>query len=634
MSAGRPVQTAKHQHSIWQDVPEDAFRRRIVALSAATKGVPGDARYSVSRSASTQDIPPATGSRTLSFKTEQRLADDIAFILATQQGGDSITAVCVEEIAEPAGLIIRVAATEGVPGEIQRSLEMRLEKCTSTLSDLILGLSQERILSRMRLFLGERPSSSRPRRRGSISSSTSGSEKALNRMQAAASTPAATNLVRRLFELRRMVESVLHSVHSGAPQPEWGLQEIVKESFSITTSDGQVPFRHNLENVGLNAQEWFNNKYITQVDKLGAYHRIPQTLAREARRRKTRHLFSNIKSLYIEPYEPRTSPISLSGKKTLCYVHAEIQMVVHYLLSPPLILPRVIGTSKETCFLCHLFIKRLGAFVVTATHGRLYDQWTVPDLAEYTPGQVEALRAVIRRMNRDCSLLGRKRHSRRGQHPLTSRQNLYEMPTFSPLSTLLSARFDTESSLLPTADANNAGTRVSSTRHSRASGTSRNPIPANEESAPRSDGGTTTTTDSWWNSSLKTETRTHSGSGTPGQPPSQGPVVSDTHSESTVTSSTLTSNSRGPIHISSDRPHLINLPGLDVVVEIQPPRNGIVSLRTGSEIDKSAASHGVKLEDLRAGDELDFQRSEHETSVMLRLQESGGDLCCIVLEWT
>ncbi|KIW30990.1 uncharacterized protein PV07_02675 [Cladophialophora immunda] len=644
MSVVRAIQTAKPGDSIWQDVPEDAFRRRVIALSVATKGVPGDSKHSGSRSSSTQNLPPSTESRLLSFRTEQRLADDIAFILAAHEGSESVTAVCVEEIPEPPGLTIRVGANEGLQGKAKTTLQqiceslmscakgdMKLEECGSTLSKLVLSFSQERILSRMRLFLGELPSSSISSRRESTSSSRSGAEKTLRRMQAAACTPAANDLVRKLSELRRVFEDVLGS---GDSSRGWELQEVVKESFAITTSEGQVPFRVNLENAGLNAQEWLNNKYITQIDKLGAYHRIPQTLTREARRRKTRHLFSNIKPAFIDPYEPRMSSISLTGTKVPCYVHAEIQLIVHYLLSTTPILPRVIGTSKEACFLCHLFIKRLGSFVITATHGRLYDQWTIPDLAEYLPGQVIALRTVIRRMNRDCSLLGRKKQPRRGHHHLTSRQNLYEMPTFSPLSTLLSARFDTQSSLLPAADENSEGIESSSARRSRTSAASAIPISSNEGSPPQSDGGTTTTTDSWWNSSLKTETRTLGGSGTATKPEHHDVVLGGGHSESTVTSSTLTSNSRIPTGVSPDRPYLINLPDLEVMVEVQPPCNGTISFSTGGQIDKSTASHLVKLEDLSAGDEVGFQRSENETSVVLRLQQGGGDLCCITLEWT
>ncbi|OAP64272.1 hypothetical protein AYL99_00244 [Fonsecaea erecta] len=643
MSVARTVQTAKAGNSIWQDVPEDAFRRRIVALSAATKGVPGDSKYSVSRSASTQELPPATGARVLSFKTEQRLADDFAFILRAQEEVESTTAVCIEEIPEPPGLIIRVAANEGVQAEVKSTLEqicgclmscarggMKLEGCTATLSRLILSLSQERIMSRMRFFLGELPLAPVPHKRDSSSSSASGPEQALGRMQAAASTPAALDLVRKLSELRMMFENVLRPEN---PQLEWDLQEVVKECYAIATSEGQMPFRLNLENAGLSAQQWFNNKYITQIDKLGAYHRIPQTLAREARRRKSRHLFSNVKAYYIDPFEARISSISLDGKKTPCYVHAEIQLVVHYLLSMTPVLPRVIGTSKEACFLCHLFIKRIGTFLVTATHGRLYDQWTIPDLAEYTPGQVTALRTVIRRMNRDCSLLGRKKHPRRGYHPLTSRQNLYEMPTFSPLSTLLSARFDTQSSLLPAADETGQGLLGSPAPRSRASAASRMPL-SNDGSPPHTDGETTTTTDSWWNSSLKTDTRHHSGSSTPSKTESHDAVLSEVNSESTITSSTLTSNSRVPVRVSPDTPQLINTADLAIVVEIQPPRYGNISLITGSEIGKSTSSRLVKLEDIQPGEEVSFQRSENETSMVLRLQQGGFDMCCLALEWT
>ena len=47
-----------------------------------------------------------------------------------------------------------------------------------------------------------------------------------------------------------------------------------------------------------------------------------------------------------------------------CFVHAEVQLVVYYDSISPAdgIRPRVIGTSKATCFLCQLCIKEHGSY--------------------------------------------------------------------------------------------------------------------------------------------------------------------------------------------------------------------------------------------------------------------------------
>ncbi|EXJ61906.1 hypothetical protein A1O7_02337, partial [Cladophialophora yegresii CBS 114405] len=178
-------------------------------------------------------------------------------------------------------------------------------------------------------------------------------------------------------------------------------------------------FRTTLKNAGLNCRKWFNNKFIMQIDKLAAYHRIPDTLARAAHRKATRHLFSSIKVEYVDAYKPRPSLVSLTGKKVDCHVHAEVQLVIHYLQPVTTLPPRYIGTSKGACFLCHLLIVEHSRFAVSTWHGRLFDQWTIPDLAEYTPENVATLRAIIQRMHDKSSRLLTVPHPKR-PHPLTS----------------------------------------------------------------------------------------------------------------------------------------------------------------------------------------------------------------------
>jgi OTT_1508-like deaminase len=59
-------------------------------------------------------------------------------------------------------------------------------------------------------------------------------------------------------------------------------------------------------------------------------------------------------------------------------VHAEIQLLIHYELISSALPPRVIHCTKRPCFLCNLFFSIHGKFRIPATHGRLYEKWTLP----------------------------------------------------------------------------------------------------------------------------------------------------------------------------------------------------------------------------------------------------------------
>jgi hypothetical protein len=59
-------------------------------------------------------------------------------------------------------------------------------------------------------------------------------------------------------------------------------------------------------------------------------------------------------------------------------VHAEIQILLFYEQRLHQDLPRVICASKSACYLCYLFLKVHGRFIVPRTHGKIYDRWTLP----------------------------------------------------------------------------------------------------------------------------------------------------------------------------------------------------------------------------------------------------------------
>lgn len=83
-------------------------------------------------------------------------------------------------------------------------------------------------------------------------------------------------------------------------------------------------------------------------------------------------------------------------------IHAEIQLLFHYERNPQAQLrPRVICASKNTCYLCNVFLSLHDQFHTPKTHGKLYPQWTLPDLAALplSPQRLQELGNLYRRFH-------------------------------------------------------------------------------------------------------------------------------------------------------------------------------------------------------------------------------------------
>ncbi|OAP55808.1 hypothetical protein AYL99_09960 [Fonsecaea erecta] len=359
-----------------------------------------------------------------------------------------------------------------------------------------------------------------------------------------------------------------------------------------------------------------------QIDKLAAYHRIPETLAREAHRRGTRPLFSNIRLEYVDPYRPVQSSISLSGKKVHCHVHAEVQMVIHYIVQPALTTPRIIGTSKAACFLCHLFITEHKIFSVSAWHGRLYDQWTIPDLKEYSSSDITALRATVQGMHHKFAQLRAKRHPWR-PFPLTSRHNLQHLPIFSPTPTVPSV--SRPASTVAEADE----PRDISIPCLHASGTPASPgvhEPDVSEGPSVADGPPTLNQS---NRTLDSEVVVESNKVR--TPVLENHGLDDGHQ---MSGSSASISSGRILHLRPGKPRVVQFPHVNIHAEIEPPSMGMLTLREGSEGDISSAGRVVNLEDLTEGYEPSFERRDSESSIVVQFQKGGIGICYVVLEWT
>ena len=128
------VDTASFGNSIWRKVGWNTFRHHIVALQRASNEVPSDPLVHSASQWQAAHRKSNDDARTLPFDVEQRLADDIAFLAAAEEGAKEVSAVALEEQDEPGGLIVRLAANQSVPRGVEDTLRAMfdlLSQCSS-----------------------------------------------------------------------------------------------------------------------------------------------------------------------------------------------------------------------------------------------------------------------------------------------------------------------------------------------------------------------------------------------------------------------------------------------------------------------------------------------------------------------
>ena len=113
-----PVRTASAEESIWRDTNIDTFRRNVVSLQHASNKVPSDPEYYSASLWLAQRTDTVNSIHSLPVDVEQRVADDLAFIAAAEEGVKSVSAVALEEHVGEAGLTIRLAANEIIPKDV------------------------------------------------------------------------------------------------------------------------------------------------------------------------------------------------------------------------------------------------------------------------------------------------------------------------------------------------------------------------------------------------------------------------------------------------------------------------------------------------------------------------------------
>jgi hypothetical protein len=405
------------------------------------------------------DEARAAAKGTLTLAEEERLAGVFAFLASTSNDPRKVAALCLEESLDHKVLILKLAANHGdlIHTKLcfediaqtlraaheggyglrsfrrgQENLHLQLTSCIGPLPDLpvrlletIVSMNQNRILCRLR--------SSRAKWHGSFGKAKLARGPILPRVvqlyreRCALEFPSSFD--QELDDLEKYSTS-LESLEPVDAASVRGLRPIV----------GIVQIIHRL---------WLNQDFRSlfppgmlgpTLAKLSRYVSAAYFLVEEARRQSilamlkveivaceplpgiayvpspedfqsllsklaspvdTLHLYRHLCSRTTNPSVGTELLVSnrhgdLVNAK--CAVHAEMQLLFHYEFHNPRLPPRVICSTKKACYLCNLFFVLHGRFTVLATHGRLYEKWTLPKcIQDLKDSKAKTIHAVIER---------------------------------------------------------------------------------------------------------------------------------------------------------------------------------------------------------------------------------------------
>jgi hypothetical protein len=413
----RAVHTAHPDKSIWLSLPEDVFRQHLVNLEDRTNAVPVAPQAFTAAEWLPTSQHASESSHTLPIEIEQQVADDFACLAAVEEGAQSVAAVCIEEHCQAPRLTLRFAAldtslndavkstlkeTSVILAGVAGSEDACLSDSVDALFRHVIQLHFRRLLARLRSSKWEKPnylskSHKKPLWRDF--------NNLIHRAQFAyaKNEKASRVLVEKLLgELATVYESFELTSGDGILQMEylvgasstfWSTEAIKVYLLRLESSVGATP----------TAQIASAIKTLRQTQKIAAYRRICIFLVKTAREY-PRLFESGITMAYLAPYQSVPTTIGFEEWARTSHVHAEVQLAVHYdLISQRkeklFLTPRAIGISKSLCYLCYQFLRAHQGYFPSRTHGRLYDQWTVPDLAEFDDGLVRRYRAILKDMD-------------------------------------------------------------------------------------------------------------------------------------------------------------------------------------------------------------------------------------------
>ncbi|CAK1359345.1 hypothetical protein CB0940_05571 [Cercospora beticola] len=474
----RPVQTAHPANTIWSAISQDAFRENLVTLEKKTNAVPIDVLIAKVEETIDQHVPP--GPR-IPLHIEKQVADDLAYIAAVGEGAQSVAAVCLEQHIRTSAsskpdsndvhpknttnlLVVKIAGMDIVDDKVKDMLQQIIDgmqdssrmasarrtpessnapeqevyqDAIETIFDLIITHHRQKLLGRLRSRKWVKPTYLDRTHKKPLWQDFAN---VVHRVQHVFPRKADWKVRKSVTESLQGLQEIYELFESTSEaETEEKLKELVKHSWEFCQRKDMGAFAEKLEcgKAGKTAQVAAATKTLRQVEKVGTYWRIARDLVRVAGGSYF-EAFGSIQLEFVNPYASVPTDITYEPWAGKCHVHAEVQLVVEEALAGTgwegrakereemvVVKPRIIGTSKYLCYLCYLFLYYHGGYEVLDTHGRLYDQWTVPDLAEYSPETRKTLSVVLEEMNRHISRqIADTKGSVWRAEPMTSRQNL------------------------------------------------------------------------------------------------------------------------------------------------------------------------------------------------------------------
>ncbi|KAJ5791726.1 uncharacterized protein N7518_008737 [Penicillium psychrosexuale] len=335
---------------------------------------------------------------------EMQLADDIAFLGQAEEGAKNVTAVTLQEKAP--GLVICLASnhtpSDKTVLELNKTMALvseyasegkRRREFRDKIFDMVVDTREDRILSRIRPPWLPQPSRYyKPRpfllsqvqvfvdEISVINSQSAGFQSLVQ---------PARQLIACLLPFKKFVPQSLRKEYQ---------KNVIKSCAELAGVGGTGLLEEHLQRLQISAQ-LRDRGGIRQIDKLARYFFVCRDLVRVGRRPEYKPLFSDIAIETLKAFKGR--PV---GSK-VCFVHAEMQQIVHYTNHPHDPSPRFIGCSKSACYLCDMFIQKHGLYRISHAHRRLYDLWTLPDLDYSASKEAQQLQVILKSMTKEISAI-------------------------------------------------------------------------------------------------------------------------------------------------------------------------------------------------------------------------------------
>ncbi|KAL8824638.1 MAG: hypothetical protein Q9170_008093 [Blastenia crenularia] len=599
--------TASPEDSIWNALNETIFRNTIAALAKTSNDLPGESRtYSLSEW-DRHHTDPNASQRSLSLDDEQRFADDLAYIAASREGGKAVSAVGLEEHSDSLGITVRLAANRSIPDEV----DISEKSCISSIAQIVVKLDRQRIHGRLRskhwkpLGLKARDGAKEgPLYKGLLALRPKFSRN--------------SNIDEHLECLCETYKKADRNFSDEHEESQF-LQTVIQSSFEFciatTASAGGTSARHQA----------LQSRHIKQIEKLGRYWDFCVFFTKAARRYP--EIFKNLKLAPLPAYISVKYPIPGTRKVLKCYVHAEIQLITFYGLMPDMkgYRPRLLGVSKSACYLCDLFVSLHGQYFISKAHGRLYQQWTIPNLANLSTAQRRQYRTILQRMHQICKSFIKSPKVNRLLPP-ESTHDFHARAVLSPIAatTVTDLSHVTLQDLVPCVQPQ--GVILNPTHdpanHSDEDLTTRIPD-ALGASQPASTNGIHECLDV-----DETPIEDHT--------PSFGRATPVICQNVITSSSSSLSTIRGdaaelPLHctITQRDPYSTTLDGVHLYFEIEEPKRGKITLNR----DSTRLGNAIDVSTMTPGDILNFYREDGTSIVHLDLCGKSRESVKIDLQW-